>query len=576
LETSGRPVRTHDASVLCYLDVGVGASGEDGVVSPGSGDSIEYHFGDVVVQPASHRVLKDGVEVPLEPKALAVLVELLRHPQIVVERDQLLDRVWGHSFVTPGVLNRIIALLRKALGDDGKEQRLLRTVPKRGFRFVASVRTVTAGSAGGEVALRAAPHPIEAASREPADRIALIATDPGTRAGRPSLAILPFARLNDDEPVAIAADGIPSELIAELARLRWLFVIARGSSFNFRSFESSPQQVRAALNVRYCVSGSVSLASGRIELAIELSDLESGDIVWAENYAGPAKQLHEFRTAITRAVVSAIEEEIPQNEALRARLVDPEQLTTWERYHLGIQHLNKFGADDLQLACRYFEQAIAAEPNFARAHAALSAASFQLAFQRLSRDEAADSRRAREHAERGVLLDPRDPFTNFAMGRVHWLENDVLSSQGWLARATSLSPSSARSHYAHGWSDAILANYDLAESRVSLALELSPLDPFRYGMLGVHAFNCLGRGDYEAGARWSSEAAVAPGAHALIAMIAVAAHQLSGDKDAASRWAALARKRHSAVSRAHFFRAFPFVDTDLRRLLDGSLKKQGL
>lgn len=540
------------------------------------GRPLVFVFEDFTLDPEAGELRRNDVPVKLEPQVFDLLLFMVESQGGLVTRDALLERVWRGRIVSDTAISSRIKALRKALGDDGKEQRLLRTVPKRGFRFVAPVRTVAVGSAGGEVALRAAPHPIEAASQEPADRIALIATDPGTRAGRPSLAILPFARLNDDEPVAIAADGIPSELIAELARLRWLFVIARGSSFNFRSFESSPQQVRAALNVRYCVSGSVSLTSGRIELAIELSDLESGDIVWAENYAGPAKQLHEFRTAITRAVVSAIEEEIPQNEALRARLVDPEQLTTWERYHLGIQHLNKFGADDLQLACRYFEQAIAAEPNFARAHAALSAASFQLAFQRLSRDEAADSRRAREHAERGVLLDPRDPFTNFAMGRVHWLENDVLSSQGWLARATSLSPSSARSHYAHGWSDAILANYDLAESRVSLALELSPLDPFRYGMLGVHAFNCLGRGDYEAGARWSSEAAVAPGAHALIAMIAVAAHQLSGDKDAASRWAALARKRHSAVSRAHFFRAFPFVDTDLRRLLDGSLKKQGL
>ena len=523
-----------------------------------------FRFEEFSLDPDKGELRRDGALIELEPQVFRLLLLLVESEGRLISRDELLQEIWHGRIVSDSAISSRIKALRKALGDDGKQQRLLRTVPKRGFRFVAPIVSETSAP----LPLRSAP---VSASR-PAEPSG---TDKVARADRPSIAVLPFAAQSDDELTAILAAALPDELITELARLRWLFIIARGSSFRFHSYASDPQQVRDELGVRYCLSGAARTTGNRTSLSIELTDLSSGSVVWSERYEGDTSDVGALREQIKHGVVSAMELEIPYHEAQRAQVVDPEQLSTWASYHLGLQHLNRFTARDLETACEHFRRAIELEPGFARAHAALSAAHFQVAFQRLSRDEGGDSRLAREHAQRGVELDAQDPFANFVMGRVHWLEDDVPSSQGWLERAILLSPSSAKSHYAQAWSDSILGNFREADERVSLALDLSPLDPFRYGMLGVHAFNAVWERDFARAANWSREAAAAPGAHALIALIAVAAHQLDGRREDAQHWADVARKRHAGVTRQHFFSAFPFADPDLQQLFAAGLAKHG-
>ncbi|MEM8489304.1 MAG: winged helix-turn-helix domain-containing protein [Pseudomonadota bacterium] len=519
-----------------------------------------YRFEDFTLDLASGTLHKAGNLVSLEPQVFELLVLFLRSEGRLLTRDDLLETAWKGRVVSDSAIASRIKRLRQALDDDGRQQRLVQTVPKRGFRFVGQVRKVDS-----EQNLVLRPESEE----QTQNQHGFFDTS------RPALAVLPFSGVSDDPQSSLIASAIHSDLITELARLRWLVVVARGSVGTFTSFETKPEEVRATLGSRYCMNSELSLTCHAIRLSAELMDLRTGAVMWSEQFEEANDDFKSLRRRVTETVLRIAELEIPRYEAHRAALTDPEKLSTWELYHMGLQRLNRNGRQDLLAARDCFEKALAHEQGFARLNAALSATHFQIAFQGLATNTQRDAKLAREFAERALSLDESDPYVNFVMGRVHWLESDLISSQGWLERATLISPSSARSHYAYAWSETILGNFDSSEKRVDLALEISPLDPLRYGMLGVRAFNYLGQGDFEQGARWSSRAASTPGAHSLIALIAVAAHQLAGETDAAQRFARLAKRRHADVSRQLFFQAFPFEDFRLRTLIDESLAKIG-
>lgn len=222
-----------------------------------------------------------------------------------------------------------------------------------------------------------------------------------------------------------------------------------------------------------------------------------------------------------------------------------------------------------------FERAIALDPGFARAHAGLSSTKFQDAFVRYKDDLGAARRAARHHAERAVELDPLDPYGNFALGRVHWVENNIQGGVGWLERSVQLSPNYAQGVYARAWADTLGGRGDTGRESIDLALSLSPLDPFRYAMLGVRAFTHILRGEHGDGAAFADEAARTPGAHVLIAMIAVAAHEMNGDTENAARWAANVRARQASFGQKEFFISFPFTDAKARARVSDALAKYG-
>jgi tetratricopeptide (TPR) repeat protein len=182
---------------------------------------------------------------------------------------------------------------------------------------------------------------------------------------------------------------------------------------------------------------------------------------------------------------------------------------------------------------------------------------FQTAFLRQVEDLSAARSESRRFAERAVELDALDPFVNFAMGRTYWLEGDLDGSLPWLERATSISPSYAQGIYARSWTECLAGRSADARSLVDLAMQLSPLDPLYYAMEGTRALSHMARGEYAAGAEWAERAARSPGAHVLIAMIAVAAHGLAGNEESGARWAANVRSRDASLTQDDFFGAFP-------------------
>ncbi len=182
---------------------------------------------------------------------------------------------------------------------------------------------------------------------------------------------------------------------------------------------------------------------------------------------------------------------------------------------------------------------------------------------------------ARRCAERGLELDPLDPFVNFTMGRTYWLEGDLDTSLGWLERATDVSPHYAQGIYARAWTEALAGRAAEGRQHVDLAMRLSPLDPLHYAMVATRAFTHMVLGEDAEAAHWAERGARSPGAHVLIAMIAAAAHELAGDKARAAFWAANVRERNASLTRADFFRAFPMKVDAMRARVERALAGMG-
>lgn len=489
----------------------------------------------------------DGL-VPLEPQVFALLELLIENRERLVGKDEIIERIWDGRIISDSALASRVKSARKAIGDDGAAQRRIRTLHRQGFRFVAAARAAGERSA---VAVGAAEPEQPPAGPAPA------------ASSRPSIAVLPFSLVGAAGPYAGIADALPHDLIVELSRLRWLFVIARASSFQFRGAAAAAEKVRTALNVRYSLSGTVEVVGEEIAVTVELSDTEDQGVVWSERYGGRVDAVHEIRSRIVHATLGALELQIPLNEARRV-LSGPETLDAWSAYHLGLHHMYQFSREGAARAADYFALAVEREPRFARGHAGLSFAHHEAAFLRFADDPARAAALARRHAERGLELDPLDPFCNLVMGRALWLPGEPEAALPWLDRAVELNPNYAQGHYSCAWTRAILGMGMESLEQGDEAMKLSPVDPLLYGMLGVRAFAHMGLGEPAAAAAWGERAARAPHAHPLIELIAAAAHSLNGDHGRASAWARSARARQPGIGADEFFAAFPFRDPAAR------------
>jgi TolB-like protein len=519
--------------------------------------TVIYRFAEFELDLARVELRARGAVLPLEPQVFGLLALLVENRDRLVSREEIIEKVWDNRPVTDAAVASRVKSARQALGDDGTSQRFIRTLHRRGFRFVAPVR---AAQATGLVAASAAGTAPEAAAAD---------------AAKPSIAVLPFRLIGDPGPWAAVAEALPDELIIDLARLRWLFVTARGSSFRLRASDADMGEIGRLLGVRYCLTGAVEVRGTRLAVTVELVDTRDDGIVWAERFGGALDDVHRVREEIRSSVLAALEIQIPMHEAALARLRVTEDLDAWSAYHLGLQHMYRFNRQDNAIATALFQRAIASDPDFARAHAGLSFVHFQTAFLRNTDDVAGEVREARRFAARACELDGMDPFVNFVMGRSYWLEGDLDGGLPWLERATALSPNYAQGLYARGWTETLAGQAQHGRGHVDLAMRLSPLDPLYYAMLGTRAFTHAVKGEDAEAARWAERAARAPGAHVLIAMIASAMQAMAGNEPASVAWASNVRDRNPALTREDFFRSFPIKVASARSRVSAALASRG-
>lgn len=498
----------------------------------------------------------DGI-VPIERQPLELMALLLRNHDRVVSKDEIIDTVWQGRAISDAAISTAVKQARRAIGDTGEAQAFIKTVYGRGFRFAAPVQ-VAAPTAAATPGTSPAPAPLPAED------------------GKPSIAVLRFQALASLPGNLPLADALPADLIVSLSRLKWLRLIARGSSFRFDPANPDLDAIGAALGVRYVLSGQIEVVGDIVTILTELQSTADRSLIWSDRYAVPLGDLAEARAQIVASVIGALELHLPRHEAEQARRRATDQLDAWGHFHLGLRHMYRFREAENHLAGQHFRTAIELDPGFGRAHSGLSFSLWQNAFMQFgdSRSEGLDASEAA--VRRALEIDPDDPFAAYNMGRAHWLRGDPDTALYWYDRALAVNPNFAQCHYARGLGLVLTDQSGIAGAAADTALTLSPLDPLGYAMRSVKALALMAEDDLPEAARLMQEATREVDAHVYIFAIAAVINALNGDTDQAQAHLRKARTRAPGMSRAMLFHAFPFADGPTRKRIDAALTRLGV
>jgi TolB-like protein len=274
---------------------------------------LRFLFGDHVLDTARRELSRGGEQIELEPQVFDLLVYLLRNRERVVSKDDLLASVWGGRIVSDATLDSRIAAARRAVGDSGAAQTLIRTFARKGVRFVGEVR-----------------------DSKPAAVAPEMAAEPGrpelTLPDKPSIVVLPFANMSGDPEQEYFVDGMVEEIITALSRIRWLFVIARNSSFTYKGQTIDVRQVGRELGVRYVLEGSVRKARNRVRIAGQLIEAETGAHLWAERFDGSLEDVFDLQDEVAIRVAGVIEPTLQAAEIRRSSDRSTNDLTADDLY----------------------------------------------------------------------------------------------------------------------------------------------------------------------------------------------------------------------------------------------------
>ena len=318
-----------------------------------------YLFEDYSFDTARRELRRGANLVAIEPQVFDLLQLFIRERTRVVSKDDLIDKVWNGRIVSESTLTSRITAARHAVGDSGEKQRLIRTVPRKGHRFVGEVREHERSP--DECTAR------PAASVAPLDQVGQ--PRPAlTLPNRPSIAVLPFNNMSGDPEQEYFADGMVEEIITALSRVRWLFVIARNSSFTYKGRAADVKQVGRELGVRYVLEGGVRKAVRRVRITAQLIDASTGAHLWADRFEGTLKDIFDLQDQVTASVVGAIAPKLEQAEIVRAKNKPTESLDAYDYYLRGIATVHQLNSKANDEALRLFYAAIDLDPDFAPAY----------------------------------------------------------------------------------------------------------------------------------------------------------------------------------------------------------------
>ena len=410
----------------------------------------------------------------------------------------------------------------------------------------------------------------------PAHQAPILLAEPDAAASRKaSLAVMPFV---EDAGIGDVrgglADGLTHDIITRLAKLRDFFVIARGSVFALAEGNIAPQDAGRKLNVDYVTTGTVRSQADRIVVTVELVEVRTARIVWAETFERRPDDIFAVLDDIGNSIVSSISAEVETVERNRAMLKAPNSLNAWEAYHRGLWHMYRFTRTENEQARHFFDIALKLDPTFARAYAGLSFTHWQNAFQRWG-DRDQESAMAFESAGQSLLVDDHNPAAHWAMGRALWLRGEQDGSLIELERAVDLSPNFALGHYALSFVHSQSGDPMAAIGSSDHSRHLSPFDPMLFGMLGARAMAHVRLGQFEEAADWALKAAARPNAHVIILSIAAHCLALAGRLDEARTFATAIRKTLPDYRADDFIGTFRF-EPDATALFKLAAKRIGL
>jgi TolB-like protein/Tfp pilus assembly protein PilF len=520
---------------------------------------VQFHFADHTLD-TDRRELRRGSEpVAVEPQVFDLLIFLVENREHVVSKDDLIAGVWGGRIVSDSTLTSRINAARKAIGDSGENQRLIRTIARKGLRFVGDVRTQ---ATGGEP---------QAASLAFEDilRPALPLPD------KPAIAVLPFTNMTNDPQQDYFSDGISEDIITALSKLRWFFVIARNSSFIYKGRAVHMKQVGDELGVGYVVEGSVRRSGERVRITAQLNDVATGSHIWAERYDRDLADVFAVQDEITEAIVAAIEPQIYAAENFRARRKTPDSMDAWDLVMRALSHYWRVTRQDNVVAQALLEKATAIDPNYGQALGVL-AASHSFGGHMGWADMAAVAPVAKRAATAAIGADSEDPWAHFALGGVYLFARRFDDSLAEFELALRLNPNFSLAQGYYGLTLAYCGRWEEGCLAARRALRLSPRDPFSAIFCGIASYAQYVGHNYDEAMQLAREGirqrSDFVGAHRVL----TASAGMAGEREVASAALKELRRAQPNISLAWIASQMPIqLDTEREHYLEG-FRRAGL
>jgi TolB-like protein/Flp pilus assembly protein TadD len=523
---------------------------------------VIYQFADVTLDPARRELLRDGTLVAVEPQVFDLLKLLIEARERVVTRDELLNVVWHGRIVSDATLSSRLNAARAAVGDTGVQQRLIRTLPRRGIRFVGQVQEVS-GLEPDQPAGTGSP--ASAGCRNDPHKV-------------PSVAVLPFANMSGDPAQDFFADGMAEEIITALSRSSALLVIARSSSFAYRGAAIDVRRAGLELGAAYVLEGSVRRSRGRLRITGQLIDAVSGLHLWSDRFEGSLRDVFELQDRVADSVAAAIEPALQMAEIGRVRRDPPARLDAYDLLLRGYGLMSDFTAAGMTAALGHFGEALAVDPAYAPAMAGSAYCRAQCDFQGWARQNDADRTAAVQLAWQAAELAANDAqvlwmsaFSIWAMARTG---RD--RAREMFRRALLVNPNSAMALTLAGWIETMCGNQDVGREMVARARRLNPRDPRGWLTSGVLALAAIVDEDYSEAAAWAERTLAQNRRFAVALRVLAVARVKLGEPDQARRAVKELLAIEPELTLSGLFARIPFPLQRMEETYAEALKAAGL
>jgi TolB-like protein/Tfp pilus assembly protein PilF len=523
---------------------------------------MRFLFADHTLDTKVRELCRGDTPIAVEPQVFDLLVHLVKHRDRVVSKEDLIASVWHGRIVSDSTVTSRINAARKAIGDAGTQQKLIRTIARKGLRFVGAVRIQ--------------PEDGEAVEgRQAGDMPYAPSPFPQALPDHPAIAVLPFTNMTGDPGQEYFSDGISEDILTSLSKLHGFVVIARNSSFVYKGTSVRMNQIAEALGVGYVVAGSVRRAGDQVRITAQLNDGAAGRQMWAERYDRQLADVFAVQDEITDAIVAAIEPQLYAAENSRATRKPPDSLDAWDLLMRALSHYWRVTRQDNIAAQALLEKAVAIDPHYSRALGVL--ATSHTFGGHMGWEEMAEAVPIAERAARMAMrMDSEDPWAHLALGSVHLYPKRFDDALVELETALRLNPNFSLAHGYHGLALAYCGRWEDGARAAGRALRLSPRDPFSALYYGIGAYAQFIGCRYQEAMRLARqgirERADFVGAHRVL----TAAAAMAGEAKIAATALEELRRAQPNVSLAWIARELPIKrDAERERYLEG-FRRAGL